>query len=171
MFLCNIALYSIGPCFHHQSHPQLSVVFTLALSPHSFWSYFSTDLLAYWASTDLESSSFSVISFCLFILFIGFSRQECWSVLPFPSPADHILSELSKRTHQRLHCWQLNSVSLWLSTRIATLEWFHLSLLGVWKEIDNFEIKISGISNNRGRTVDSLKKKILYFMIISQWEF
>ena len=21
-FLCNIALYSIGPCFHHQSHPQ-----------------------------------------------------------------------------------------------------------------------------------------------------
>ena len=25
-FLCNIALYSIGPCFHHQSHPQLGVV-------------------------------------------------------------------------------------------------------------------------------------------------
>ena len=25
--LCNIALYSIRPCFHHQSHPQLGVVF------------------------------------------------------------------------------------------------------------------------------------------------
>ena len=33
--------------------------------------------------------------FCLFILFMGFSRQEYWSGLPFPSPVDHILSELS----------------------------------------------------------------------------
>ena len=29
------------------------------------------------------SSSFSVLSFCLFILFMGFSRQEYWSGLPF----------------------------------------------------------------------------------------
>ena len=28
-----------------------------------------------------------------------FSRQEYWSVLPFPSPVDHILSELSTMTH------------------------------------------------------------------------
>ena len=42
-FLCNIALYSIRPCFYHQSHLQLGVVFALALSLHSFWSYFSTD--------------------------------------------------------------------------------------------------------------------------------
>ena len=28
--------YSIGPCFHHQSHSQLGVVFTLAPSLHSF---------------------------------------------------------------------------------------------------------------------------------------
>ena len=41
--VCNIALYSIRPCFHHQSHPQLGVV-ALAPTPHSFWSYFSTDL-------------------------------------------------------------------------------------------------------------------------------
>ena len=26
MFLCNIAFYSIGPYFHHQSHPQLGGV-------------------------------------------------------------------------------------------------------------------------------------------------
>ena len=31
-FLCNIALYSIGPCFYHQSHPQL-VLFLLWLYP------------------------------------------------------------------------------------------------------------------------------------------
>ena len=43
-FLCNIVLYSIGPCFYHQSHPQLGVVFAFAPSLHSFWSYFSTDL-------------------------------------------------------------------------------------------------------------------------------
>ena len=43
-FLCNIALYSIGPCFYHQSHPQLGIVFALSPTLHSFWSYFSTDL-------------------------------------------------------------------------------------------------------------------------------
>ena len=50
---------------------------------------------AYWAPTHLGSSSFSVLSFCLFILFMGFSRQEYWSGLLFPSAVDHILSELS----------------------------------------------------------------------------
>ena len=54
--------------------------------------------VAYWAPTDLGSSSFSVLSFCLFILFMGFSRQEYWSGLPFPSPVDHILSDLSTMT-------------------------------------------------------------------------
>ena len=52
-----------------------------------------------WAPTDLGSSSFSVISFCLFIVYMGFSRQEYWSGLPFPSPVDHILSDLSTMTH------------------------------------------------------------------------
>ena len=32
-FLCNIALYSIGPCFHYQSHPQLGIVLVW---PHPF---------------------------------------------------------------------------------------------------------------------------------------
>ena len=30
---------------------------------------------------------------------MGFSRQENWSGFPFPSPVDHILSELSTMTH------------------------------------------------------------------------
>ena len=54
--------------------------------------------VAYWAPTNLGSSSFSVLSFCLFILFMGFSRQEHWSGLPFLPPVDHILSELSTMT-------------------------------------------------------------------------
>ena len=54
--------------------------------------------VAYWAPTDLGSSSFSILSFCLFILFMVFSRQEYWSGLPFPSPVDHILSVLSTMT-------------------------------------------------------------------------
>ena len=36
--------------------------------------------------------------FCLFTLFMGFSRQEYWSGLPSPSPVDHILSDLSTMT-------------------------------------------------------------------------
>ena len=54
--------------------------------------------VAYWAPTSLGSSSFSVLSFCLFMLFMGFWRQEYWSALPFPSPVDHVLSELSTMT-------------------------------------------------------------------------
>ena len=49
--------------------------------------------VAYWAHTNLGSSSFSVLSFCLFIPFIEFSRQEYWSAFPVPSPVDHVLSE------------------------------------------------------------------------------
>ena len=58
--------------------------------------------VTYWAPTDLGSSSFSVLSFCLFILFMGFSRQEYWNGLPFSSPMDHILSELFTMTHLSL---------------------------------------------------------------------
>ena len=41
--------------------------------------------VAYWAHTNLGSSSFSVLSSWLFILFMGFSRQEYWSGFPFSS--------------------------------------------------------------------------------------
>ena len=61
------------------------------ISPLFFISLFGT--------YDLGSSSFSVLSFCLSILFMGFSRQEYWSGLPFPSPVNHILSELSTMNH------------------------------------------------------------------------
>ena len=52
----------------------------------------------YWTLSNPGSSSSSVISFCLFILFMGCSRQAYWSSLPFPPPVDHFLSELSTMT-------------------------------------------------------------------------
>ena len=80
--------FTTGYCFHFGS----ASLFILELFLHS-------SLVAYWAPIDLGSSSFNVIFFCLFILFTVFSRQEYWSCLPFPSPVDHILSELSTMTH------------------------------------------------------------------------
>ena len=76
-----------GCCFCLGSIPSFFLALFLHLSP-----------VAYWAPTDLRSSSFSVLSFCLFILFMGFSRKEYWSGLPFPSPVDYILSDFSKMT-------------------------------------------------------------------------
>ena len=35
----NTVIYSIGFYFHHQTHPQLSTISTLAQPLHSFWSY------------------------------------------------------------------------------------------------------------------------------------
>ena len=58
--------------------------------------------VAYWTFTDLRSSSLSVISFCLFILFMRFSRQEYWSGLTFPSPVDHFLLQFFIMTHLSL---------------------------------------------------------------------
>ena len=58
---------------------------------------------------------FTVVSFCLFILFMGFSRQEDWSGSPFPSPVDHILSELSTMTCPfcvALHCMAHSFIEL-----------------------------------------------------------
>ena len=72
------------------------VLFLLGPIPSFFLELFlHWSPVAYWAPSDLGSSSLNVLSFCLFILFMGFSRQEYWSGLPFPSPVDHILSDLS----------------------------------------------------------------------------
>ena len=60
---------------------------------------FHSSPVAYWTPSDLEGSSSSVIFFCLFILFMEFSRKEYWSGLIFPSPVDHILSERFTMTH------------------------------------------------------------------------
>ena len=97
--LCNIAHYSIRLYFHHQSHPWLVIFFHFgSISSFFLELYFYSSPVAYWAPTNLESSSFSVLSFCPFILFMWISKQEYWSGLPFPSPVDHVWSELSTMT-------------------------------------------------------------------------
>ena len=60
--------------------------------------FLHSSLVAYWVPAYLGHSSFSVICFYLFILFMGFLRQGYWSGLPFLSPSNHILSELSTMT-------------------------------------------------------------------------
>ena len=67
--------FTCGYCFCFGSIPSFFLELFLHWSP-----------IAYWALTNLGSSSFSILSFCLFILFMGFSRQEHWSGLPLPSP-------------------------------------------------------------------------------------
>ena len=76
-----------GCCFCFGSIPSFFLELFLHWSP-----------VTYWATTDLGSSSFDVLSFCLFILFMGFSRQEHWGGLPFPCPVNHILLDLSTMT-------------------------------------------------------------------------
>ena len=62
-----------GSCFCFGSIPSFFLKLFLHWSP-----------VAYRAPTDLGHSSFSILSFCLLMLFMGFSRQEYWSGLPFP---------------------------------------------------------------------------------------
>ena len=103
-----------GYCYCFGSLPS----FFLELFLH--WS-----LVAYWAPNDLRISSFGILSFCPFILLMGFSRQEYWSGLLVPSPVDHILSGLSTMTRlevsgeitpERMKGWSQskNNTQLWI---------------------------------------------------------
>ena len=82
-----------------------SLWLNLFIPPGAVFPLFSSSILdTYWHGR----FTFEVISFCLFILFMGFSRRECWSGFPFPSPVDHILSELSTMTPPS---WTLHGIS------------------------------------------------------------
>ena len=83
-FLLSPVTSTAGYCFCFGSIPSFFLELFLHWSP-----------VAYWAPIDLGSSCFSILLSCLFVLFMGFSRQEYWSGFPFPSPVDHILSDLS----------------------------------------------------------------------------
>ena len=85
--LLSPVLSTTGCCFCFGSIPAFFLELFLHWSP-----------VAYWVPTELGSSPFSILSFWLLIVFMGFSRQENWSGLPFPSPVDHILSDLSTMT-------------------------------------------------------------------------
>ena len=84
------------------------VLFLLWFHPSFFLELFlHWSPVAYCAPTDLRSSSVSVLSFCLFMLFMGFSRQESWSGLPFPSPVDLTLADVSDSKSICLECRSL----------------------------------------------------------------
>ena len=93
-FLCNIILYSIILFFHYQTHPQLIIISSLAQLLHFFSGAISNCPLLFpssiWTCTNLRGSSSSVISFCLYILFMAFLWQEYWCGLPFLFLVDHI---------------------------------------------------------------------------------
>ena len=102
-----------GYCFCFASIPSFFLELFLHWSP-----------VAYWAPNDLGSSS-CILSFCLFLLFMGFSRQEYWSGLPFPSPVDHILSDLSTMTRPSwvaLQAW-LGFIELDKAVFLVRLDW------------------------------------------------
>ena len=91
--------------------------------------------VAYWASTNLGRSSFSVLSFCLYILLVGFSRQEYQSGLPFHSPVDHVLSELSTMTcvswvalHGMAHNFTGLDKAVVHVIRLVSFPWFWFSV-------------------------------------------
>ena len=115
--LCNIVLYSIGLYFHHQSHPHWTL-FSLWLCLFIFLELFlHSSPAAYWALTDLESSSFSVISFCLFILFMK---------VPF-----HTILSIKKTEHPRIDAFEQ-----WCWRRLLRVPWSaRRSNLSILKEI------------------------------------
>ena len=90
---------SIGLYFHQYSHINHWTLLLLSLRLFILSGVISLLISSgILGTSNLGSSLLIVLSFCLFILFMGFSRQEYWSDLPFLSPTDHILSELSTLT-------------------------------------------------------------------------
>ena len=101
----------------HSKHPlpttqekTLHIDITRWSTLKSGWLYFLQSKMKFYTVSKNKtwSSSFSVLSFCFFIPFMGFSRQEYWSGLPFPCPVDCILSELFTIT---CPLWALHSMA------------------------------------------------------------
>ena len=111
--LCNFVLYNIGLHFHHQIHAQLHLhkcMMHFCFGPAS--SLFLELFLCSSPSSILDTYRrwgggliFWHHIFCLFILFMGFSRQEYSNDLSFPSPVDHIdkVRRLKLKSDSLLH--------------------------------------------------------------------
>ena len=98
-FLWNIVLYSIRLYFCHQTHVQMGIVFTLALTLHSsevISLLFSSSILDTYGPGEFicQSHFFFSFSYCLG----GSQGKNAEVVFPFLSLVDHILSELSPMT-------------------------------------------------------------------------
>ena len=97
-FLYNIVVYSVRLYFHHQTSTTGCRLCFGSASSFLLELFLHSSPVAYWTPASPGGSSFSVTSFCLFVLFMGFSGQECWSGLSPPSPVDLVLSYLSAIT-------------------------------------------------------------------------
>ena len=75
-----------GHCFHFGSISSFFLELFLHSSP-----------VAYWAPTNLGSSSFKFHIFLPFPTVYGVLKARIMKCFPFPSPVDHILSEFSPR--------------------------------------------------------------------------
>ena len=151
--VCNIVLYSIRLYFHHQFHPQLGAFFCFVFVSSFFLElYLHRSPVAYWSPISLVSSSFCILYFSFLMQFMGFSRQEYWSLLLFPSPVDHILSELSTMTrpswvalHSMAHSFivldkavvhmlsLLNFLWFWFSFCLPSKDKIRIRIRGLWK--------------------------------------
>ena len=117
-----------GYCFCFGSIPSFFLELFLHWSP-----------VAYSALTDLGSSSFHYLIILPFILFMGFLRQEYWSGLPFPSPVDHIQSDLSTMTRPSWlapRAW-LSFIELDKAVVLVWLDWlvfreYGFSVFALW---------------------------------------
>ena len=104
-----------------------------------FWGLFLySSPVVYWAPTNLGNSSFRVLSFCLFILFMGFLRQEYRSDLPFLYLVENVLLELSTMTclswvalHSMAHSFfELDKAMIHVISLVSFLSlWFSFCLL------------------------------------------
>ena len=138
---CAILLFTALDLASITSHIHRWVLFLLGSIPSFFLELFlHWSPVAYWAPTDLGSSSFSILSFCHFILFMGFSRQEYWSGLPFPSPVHHVLSDLSTMTYPSwldTRAW-LSFIELDKAVVLVWLDWLiQIPFLFLLKLIQN----------------------------------
>ena len=103
-----------------------------------------------------------VVSFCLFILFMAFSKQEYWSGLPFPFPGILMLlnlgvgedswESLGLQGDQTSQCWKKSILNIhwkdwfWNSNTLAT--W--CEELTHWKRPWCWERLKAGEGDNRG---------------------
>ena len=85
-FTCTTRRILSWGCFHFGSASSFLLELLFCSSP-----------VGYWTPTDL-GVHLSVTYHFAFHAVISFSRQECWSGLPFPSPVHHVMSGLSTMT-------------------------------------------------------------------------
>ena len=127
--LPSLVISTTGHCFHFGS---ISSFFLEFFSPLISSSIFGT----YWP----EEFIFFALSFCLFILFLVFWKQESWSILPLPSKcSDHILSELSTMTcpswvalHGMAHSFIELDKAVVHVISLGSFLWLWFSLCALW---------------------------------------